>query len=87
MSPEKTIEDARVVKNFLDNDVVKAALARVSVRYYEEFRRADSSEKRVTAWARANALEDVLTELQAVKDAGEREVLIAERSAPKPKEK
>lgn len=75
------------MKQIMDDDVMKAALARVSVSIYAEFRRADSSEKRVTAWAKANVLEEILTELQAVKDAGEREALIAAKSAPKPKEK
>lgn len=83
----QAIHDAAEVSRFMKSDVGKGALARIAAKYYEEFRRADSSEKRVTAWAKANALEDFLTEIQTVQDSGERETLIAARSALKPKDK
>lgn len=83
----QAIQDASEVTRFMKSDVGKGALARVATKYYEEFRAADSSEKRVTAWAKANALEDFLKELQAIQDAGEREELIAAKSAPKPKDR
>lgn len=83
----QAIANAAVVKQFLDHDVIKGAFKRVAAEIYEEFRAADSSEKRVTAWAKANALEAVLNELEGIKSAGERERIDNERRAPKPKDK
>jgi hypothetical protein len=82
----QAIADAAIVKQFLANEVIDAALKRVAATIYQEFRDADSSEERVTAWARAKALEDVLNELHAVKSAGEREATESEKRARKPKE-
>jgi hypothetical protein len=49
---------------------VRAMLER---RYFEEFKQADSSEKRVTAWAKAHLLDDFWNQLHVVKDRGEHE--------------
>ena len=76
-SPEETIRVAAKIDAMLKDDDIKDAFKAVSVRYYEEFRRAKSSEERVTAWAKANALEDVLTQLRVGIDAGEAAVLTA----------
>lgn len=82
-SPEKTIRIAQKIDAFLKDEDIIAAFKLVSVRYYEEFRAATSSELRVTAWARANALEDILTQLRIPIDAGEAEVLKAAQHTAK----
>lgn len=76
-----TIRIAAKIDQFIKDEDVDAAFKRVATRYYEEFRAADSSEKRVVAWAKANALEDVLLQLRITIDAGEAEVLNAAAAA------
>lgn len=61
-------------------------LKSVAANIYNEFRESDSSEKRVTTWAKAKALEAIINEMQAVVSAGEREKLESDKRAPKPKE-
>jgi hypothetical protein len=80
VTPEQTIRDAATVDQFLKNEVIDATLKGLAVRYYAEFRASDSSEKRVTSWAKTNVLEDFLTELRAVVSAGEAAVLNAARA-------
>lgn len=93
MTREKAVQDAMRVQNFLKDDVIGAVLARMERRYYEEFLKADSSEKRVTAWAKATTLRNLEHEMQITLDEGERAVLEiakearqAAQRAPHPKE-
>lgn len=80
------IQDGLRVKQWLDDELFKDVLKTVSANIYAEFRAADSSEKRVTAWAKANALEAILVALNSVVEEGERARLESEKRAPKPKE-
>lgn len=63
--------DGNRMREFLRDDTVNEALSRLERKYYEEFKHADSSEKRVTAWAKANALHDLTQQLLGVIDDGE----------------
>lgn len=74
-TPEQAIQDAMRVQTFLKDDVIAGVLSRLERAFYEEFVAADSSEKRVTAWAKATVLRKFEMELQIVMDAGEKEVL------------
>ena len=65
---------------------MKGVFATVAANIYNEFRAADSSEKRVTAWARANALEAILTEMNAIVENGEAAKIQMEKQSRKPKE-
>lgn len=80
------IQDGQRVKAWLDDELMKGVFKTVAANIYNDFRAADSSEKRVTAWARANALEGIINEMQAIVSAGEREKLESDKRAPKPKE-
>ena len=79
------IQDKQTVERFKNDDVMKSVFATLAARYYKLFRDADSSEKRVTAWALSNALEDLLDEMEAVVSAGERAEIETERARPKPR--
>lgn len=81
MSVEQAIQTAARVDQFLKDEAIAGALSRMERRYYEEFKAADSAEKRVTAWAKAHNLDDFLAELRIVISTGEREVLAAARAA------
>jgi hypothetical protein len=74
-SAEQIIRDADRISEFLKDEVIAGALSRMERRIYEEFQAADSSEKRVTTWAKSVVLRDFETELRSIIDAGEREVL------------
>jgi hypothetical protein len=78
------IQAAMRVSNFLKDEAVSAAIGRLERRYFEEFKKAESSEARVRAWSKANLLDDFLNEMQIVIDTGELAVLEAARTAPKP---
>lgn len=80
-NPDAIIRRAAKIDAFLKDEDIDAAWKQVATRYYEEFRRAESSEQRMQAWARAKALEDILTELRVAIDSGERAVLDAARQA------
>ena len=84
VTPEQAIQHAAKVEQFLKDDAISGAFARLERRYYEAFKQADSSEKRVTAWAKANVLDDFLTELRIIISTGERFVLEAAQAAKRP---
>lgn len=65
---------------------MKGVLATVAANIYSEFRAADSSEKRVTAWARAKCLEEIITEMNAVVENGEAAKIQMEKQSRKSKE-
>ena len=70
-SPEQLIADASRLTAFLADEAIEAALSRMERRFYEDFINADSSEKRVTTWAKATVLRDFERELRSITDAGE----------------
>lgn len=80
------IQDGMRVRAWLEDPLMDGILKSVAANIYNEFREADSSEKRVTTWAKAKALEAIINEMQAVVSAGEREKLESDKRAPKPKE-
>lgn len=80
MTAEETIRRAAKMDEFLKDAIVDEQFKEVAVRYYQEFRVATSSELRVQAWAKANALEDVMTQLRTVIGAGEIAVLTAAKA-------
>lgn len=92
MTPEKAIQDAMRVENFLKDEAIGGALSRMERRYFEEFKAAQTADERNRAWAKAHNLDDFLKELRIVISTGELEALtIAQqakrvRRAPNPKE-
>jgi hypothetical protein len=78
------IQAAMRVSNFLKDEAVANALALLERKYYEEFKKSESSEARVRAWAKANVLDDFKDQLQIVIDTGEVAVLELARAAPIP---
>lgn len=82
---DEIIRDATRVKEFLADPIIEGAMSRMERRFYEAFIAADSSEKRVTAWAQATVLRTFETELNAVIGAGEVEVINAAKVAAQPK--
>lgn len=68
---EERIAHAKRLQQFLADPLVATALTALERRYYEEYLSADSSEKRVTAWAKGNVLRDLNGALKAVLDDGE----------------
>jgi len=70
-SPEFRAARASRINQFLGDDAVTWVFSRMERQYYEEFKNADSSEKRVTAWAKAKALSDFEKELKGILDDGE----------------
>lgn len=74
LSTEEVIRRAGVVDEFLQNEVIAGILSRLERKYYEEFLASDSSEKRVTAWAKAKTLRDFEQETKAVIDGGKIEL-------------
>lgn len=75
MTPEKAIQDAMRVQNFMKDDAIVAALAMMKWRNYDEFENAKSSEDRMRAQAKAVVLREFADALQVVIDAGELEAL------------
>lgn len=83
LTSEQVVQRASRLKQLLDDPIIADALSRMERRFYEEFIAADSSEKRVTAWAKANVLKEFEREMNSVFDAGETEVLRAAKDAAK----
>lgn len=66
MTEEETIGAAQRVANFVNDEAVIAAFARLDKSYYDEFKKDGG----VTAWAKARALDDLRDELTSVVDNG-----------------
>ena len=71
MSLESDVRDAERLKEFLKDGAVERCLGLLERKYYEHFLAADSSEKRVVAWAQANVLRDFHKHLAGVLTDGE----------------
>lgn len=72
MSEEKAITDGQRLKNFLEDEVVRAAFGRLEQSYFAEFQNADTPAVRESVWAKQKALMDLARELRATVDRGTR---------------
>lgn len=70
LTEEETIERAERVERLLNDDAVQAALADLDRQYWKEAKASKSDDKAGGFVAKARALEDLQTKLQAVVDAG-----------------
>lgn len=70
MTAEKLIEYGKTTVAFLKSEAGETILAEMEQRYFAEFKSAPTPEAANTAWAKARALDDLKTALQAVVDAG-----------------
>lgn len=70
-SEGQAIQDGDIVRQFLENTVVKDAFDRVNKRYLAQFSSSDDKDEIMLVHARARALVDVAKELRAVVSNGE----------------
>lgn len=71
LDPEsQAIADMERIRNFLNDDAVKRALAALNRKYFDEFKASKSPEDRESAWAKARAIEDFGNELEAILAVG-----------------
>ncbi len=71
--------DGHRIREFLADDVVKAALQVLKERSYKDFLSATTAEERLNAQAKALVLDDFVVALKSVADAGERASIERER--------
>ncbi len=83
MTEDQIVDAGARVTRFLEDEAVKAAIAALEKRYYDAFRASASPEVREAAWAKANALTDLQTELQSVVDRGTRTRAERDRRTPR----
>jgi hypothetical protein len=69
---EELLRRKRVVEGFLKDEIIKQALLDLEADNYVFFTNASTSDLRVTAWAKAQALAAFSTELLRVVGAGQR---------------
>jgi len=72
LSAEEAIRRGNRIKEFLEDPIIRHALEELKEDNYVAFTNADSSDKRVTAWAKAQVLQDFAVALAATVDAGKR---------------
>jgi hypothetical protein len=85
MSQEELVRRQKRVEAFLKDEIIMQALVDLKEDNYVFFTNATSSDLRVTAWAKAQALADFSKELLRIVDAGKRasaEIDKAEKNAP-----
>ena len=85
MSQEELVRRQRKIEAFLKDETIMQALVDLKEDNYIYFTGAVSSDQRVTAWAKAQALADFSKELLRIVDAGKRasaEIDKAEKNAP-----
>jgi hypothetical protein len=85
MSREEAVRRQHRVEEFLKDEIIRQALDDLKDDNYVFFTGAVSSDQRVTAWAKAQALADFSKELLRIVDAGKRasaEIDKAEKNAP-----
>lgn len=70
MTEEETIRDGLRVKQFLEDDAVVAAFARLEARYYADYKAAKSDEQLKAIHARTVVLDDLKSELAVVVENG-----------------
>jgi hypothetical protein len=66
----KIATDGGRVEAFLADPAVKDAIERTEVKYFAEFKAADTDSKRTSVWAKLKALDDVRLELKVTVDRG-----------------
>lgn len=66
----KAIQASARIEEFLKDPVIQGALEQLHKKLYEEFRAAAQADKRLEAWARAKALDDLANELKVIVDRG-----------------
>ena len=71
--------DGHRIREFLADDVVKAALQVLKERSYKDFLAAQTHDERLQAQAEALVLDRFVVALQSVADAGERASIERER--------
>lgn len=71
--------DGHRIREFLADDVVKAALKVLKERSYADFLKAETHDQRLLAQAEALVLDRFVVALQSVADAGERASIERER--------
>jgi hypothetical protein len=64
------IAEGQRAKAFMEDAVVKRLLHELEKEYASEFLKADTDEKRRTAWAKAHALVDFTADLRGVFESG-----------------
>lgn len=85
MSNEENVRQQRRIEEFLRDPIITQALLDLKEDNYIYFTNAATSDQRVTAWAKAQALADFSKELLRIVDAGKRasaEIEKAEKHAP-----
>lgn len=71
LSRESLAQAGERINAFLHDEIVQEALRALERKYLNEFKAADSSEKRVTSWAQFRLLDDFTTALTSVVTAGD----------------
>jgi hypothetical protein len=85
MSNEELVRRQHRVEAFLKDEIITQALLDLKEDNYIYFTNAATSDQRVTAWAKAQALADFSKELLRLVDAGKRassEIEKAEKKTP-----
>ena len=85
MSKEELVRQQRRIEEFLKDELITRVLLDLKEDNYIYFTNATSSDQRVTAWAKAQALAAFSQELLRIVDAGKRasaEIEKAEKNAP-----
>lgn len=70
MTLEEQIRAGERVEQFLNDEAVKAAFARVREKYVDEWTRAPTTETREACWHKHAALADVWAEIGAIPGNG-----------------
>ena len=72
MTLEQEAQDGERVKQFLGDDAIKAAFARIDTLMFGKFKDAQTEEQRLRAWAVAQAVDEIQREMRVVVSTGER---------------
>ena len=68
---EERIRRAQRMAEFVDDPIVNEAVARLSLQYYAEFKKAKTAEERARAQDKAVVIDDLLLALKITLDDGE----------------
>lgn len=79
MTEQEIIDAGKRIEQFLADPAVVQAFERLEKQYFEDFKKALTADERVLLHAKAIVLDDVRRALRAVKDAGTRAKIEAER--------
>jgi hypothetical protein len=84
---ESRIRKARVIDDFLKNDVIADVLSKLERADYEAFLKATNSEERARAQGQALAHRNFEVALKALLDSGEREMIQIAKEVKKESQK